>query len=339
MAKKAVGGSVSVDPSALTSRDFTPWFGDPTVIKRILVAFKLVGNVRLIGETGSGKTTIVYTLDDLANGGAYAGSTKSFYADRKHNVKALDDAFWKKYLGQPWHLYTYSLTQDTSRWDLVATQTLRGGTVDITPGPIQKWLEDTTPGVTKVLLLDEYNYASAGVTSLLNELADFRKTITVSELAIADQSAVESGKSDMDRALWGKRERTSDHLLITTENPYDVTSYAGTNPPNIAQQNRFIPVEVPYMSFNDEIQMCLKAVGGDASLRGQVNDIVTLATQIRQKYREHQLSMVLSPRNTQQLSRILGETRDFQIILDTMVDWFPAQDKNEIRGLSPKAKV
>jgi MoxR-like ATPase len=333
VAKKAPGGSVSVDPGATASKDFVPWFGSPDIVRRLGVSFAVSGYVRLVGETGAGKSTLVHTVDDVMNGGPFSSKTKAFYADKKHGSRALDDSFWKTYFGKPCHLYEYSLTQDTSRWDLVATQTLRNGSVEITPGRIMSWIQDQTPDTVKLLFLDEVNYAAPGVTSLFNELGDFRRSITVAEFAVYDMLEVEAGRSDLERELWGKRVRSVDHWMVTAENPYDASSYAGTSPPNIAQQNRPIPIDVPFMSQLEEIALLMSAIGGNQKYRGQVQDIVTIATQIRDKFKAHQLSFVLSPRNTKQLAQILSMTGDWDLVAATIVDWFPAQDKQEVRGI------
>ncbi len=337
MASKTTGRTVASDAGATTSREFVPWTGDPTIVKRILVAFRLTGNVRLIGESGAGKSTIIQTLDDESNDGPFSGDIRKFYADKAHGAGALNDSFWATYNGKGWHLYPHSLTQDTSRWDLVATQTLTAGSVSITPGPIMQWLDDDTPNTRKVLFLDEANYGAPGVTALWNQLTDFRKSIFVSELAIADKMAVEKGELDMKPEKWGTRIRDEDHWFVTAENPYDVTNYAGTSPPNIAQISRLTPVVVPFMSERDEIQMLMGAVGGKGALRGRVTDIVRLASQLREKYRRHELSFVLSPRNTRVLAQLFDATGDWDIVTSTIRDWFPNQDQAEVAGIVTKS--
>jgi MoxR-like ATPase len=116
--------------------------------KQALAILKTVGNLRIIGETGTGKTTLVYHLC------------------QKYNFK----------------LFQYSLNQETSKFDLIGYDILKEGKTEFKEGIIIKWLNCNEDYNAYVLYLDEYNYANPNVRSLLNSLTDFRKMIYIPEL-------------------------------------------------------------------------------------------------------------------------------------------------------------
>lgn len=103
-----------------------------------------VGNLRLVGETGVGKTTLVYKISET--------------------------------LKSP--LFEVVLTRDTSRWDLVATDVLKEGKTAIREGIILLWLK----APKGILYLDGFNYAEPNIISLIESIADFRGNIWISEL-------------------------------------------------------------------------------------------------------------------------------------------------------------
>ena len=118
--------------------------------RKALAILRVTGNLRLVGETGVGKTTFVHYLCDKYN----------------------------------WKLYEYALTSDTSRWDLLAQDVLEKGTTKVREGIVALWLKDNDFDKYDaiVLYLDEFNYADPSVLSLTNSLADFRKSIFIPEL-------------------------------------------------------------------------------------------------------------------------------------------------------------
>jgi MoxR-like ATPase len=116
--------------------------------RQALAILKTVGNLRIIGETGTGKTTLVYHLC------------------QKYNFK----------------LFQYSLNQETSKFDLIGYDILKEGKTEFKEGIIIKWLNYDGNEEGYVLYLDEYNYANPNVRSLLNSLTDFRKMIYIPEL-------------------------------------------------------------------------------------------------------------------------------------------------------------
>ena len=114
-------------------------------IRRSLAILRTCGNLRLTGETGTGKTTLVYKLAEV---------------------------FQK-------HLFEQVLTRDISRWDLLACDTLKEGNTKARKGIIVKWLESEEGGI---LYLDGFNYAENGIVSLLESLSDFRGNVYIPEL-------------------------------------------------------------------------------------------------------------------------------------------------------------
>lgn len=104
---------------------------------------KHVGNLRLVGETGVGKTTLVHKLAE------------------KMKVP----------------LFEVVLTRDISRWDLLATDVLEKGETKTREGIILLWLQ----AEKGILYLDGFNYAEPSIISLVESLADFRGTIWISE--------------------------------------------------------------------------------------------------------------------------------------------------------------
>ena len=114
-------------------------------IRKAKAILKNVGNLRLVGETGTGKSTLAYKL---------AESTGK-------------------------QLFETSLTIDVSRWDLLACDTLQGGNTEIRKGIVTQWLEAKEGGI---LFVDEFNFGANGVVSLFNSLSDFRGSVWVPEL-------------------------------------------------------------------------------------------------------------------------------------------------------------
>lgn len=103
-----------------------------------------VGNLRLVGETGCGKTTLVHKIAET----------------------------------EKLELFEVVLTRDTSRLDLLATDILRKGETEVRKGIILKWLE----AKEGILYLDGFNYAEPNIISLVESLADFRGNIWINEL-------------------------------------------------------------------------------------------------------------------------------------------------------------
>lgn len=165
-----------------------------------LTILKCVGNLRLVGDTGTAKTTLVHYLDE-------------------------------KYR---WRLYEMSLNTDTSRWDLLASDVLEKGTTKVREGVVALWIKDQKPGI-KTLYLSEYNYAQPNVTTLLNQLTDFRRSIWIPELQT-------------------EFKRSRDHYVVIDMNPYEKAGYSGTFQTNIAQMRRFESLRLEYLGPLRETQ-------------------------------------------------------------------------------------
>jgi len=113
-------------------------------VRKCMAILKTVGNLRLKGETGCGKDTLV----------AYLAQT----------LKT--------------RLYDIVLQKNTTSWDLVATDTLRAGETVVREGIIVKWLKDEAG----ILHLGEFNFAEQGIIGLIRSLTDDRRNIFIPEL-------------------------------------------------------------------------------------------------------------------------------------------------------------
>jgi MoxR-like ATPase len=105
---------------------------------------KVVKNLELIGETGTGKTLLGHTLAD--------------------------------HFRLP--LFEHTLSIDANRWELIASDVLEKGETKVRDGIVLMWLKEKKG----VLLINGFNYAPANVISLFESLADWTNKIYVSEL-------------------------------------------------------------------------------------------------------------------------------------------------------------
>lgn len=128
--------------SMIKGIDFVDEHGYIDKAKAILIVCK---NLRLVGETGTGKTMLVHKL-----------------------VEELET-----------RLYEIVLTRDITKWDLLASSELKNGTTETREGIILQWLNNKEGGV---LYIDGFNYAEPSIISLLESLADFRGSVWVPEL-------------------------------------------------------------------------------------------------------------------------------------------------------------
>jgi MoxR-like ATPase len=113
-------------------------------ITKAKAILEVVGNLRLVGETGTGKTTLVHKLAEL--------------------------------LDVP--LFEIVLTRDVTKWDLLACDTLKDGSTETREGIILQWLN----AEKGLLYIDGFNYAEPSIISLLESLADFRGSVWIPEL-------------------------------------------------------------------------------------------------------------------------------------------------------------
>jgi MoxR-like ATPase len=112
-------------------------------IEKARAILEVVGNLRLVGETGTGKTTLVHKLAEL--------------------------------LEVP--LFEIVLTRDVTKWDLLACDTLKAGNTETREGIIIQWLNSEKG----LLYIDGFNYAEPSIISLLESLADFRGSVWIPE--------------------------------------------------------------------------------------------------------------------------------------------------------------
>jgi MoxR-like ATPase len=112
-------------------------------IEKARAILEVVGNLRLVGETGTGKTTLVHKLAEL--------------------------------LEVP--LFEIVLTRDVTKWDLLACDTLSKGNTETREGIIIQWLN----AEKGLLYIDGFNYAEPSIISLLESLADFRGSVWIPE--------------------------------------------------------------------------------------------------------------------------------------------------------------
>jgi MoxR-like ATPase len=113
-------------------------------IPKARAILETVGNLRLVGETGTGKTTMVHKLSEIYD--------------------------------MP--LFEIVLTRDITKWDLLASDVLREGSTQTREGIILKWLR----AEKGILYLDGFNYAEPSILSLIESLTDFRGSVWIPEL-------------------------------------------------------------------------------------------------------------------------------------------------------------
>lgn len=216
------------------------------------------GNIRLIGETGTGKSTLVHVMARELKG----------------------------------RVFQYSLTQETTRYDLLAERTLQEGSSDINPGIVLLWLgvhkepmgsegggyrwTQTAPekGILSILFLDEWNYARPEVKSFINQLSDFRRSVWVPEMA-------------------QEFTRTPQHIVVIAMNPHEKVGYGGTVEENIAQTRRFESIRLTWLPRNIEVKLLEKHCK-DYPFRMR---LVEWANKIRKIYAQGNISAILTTEN------------------------------------------
>jgi len=120
------------------------YIDEKNYIPKARAILETVGNLRLVGETGTGKTTLVHKLAEL--------------------------------LGIP--IFEIVLTRDITKWDLLACDVLKSGETQTRKGIIMQWLESEKG----ILYLDGFNYAEPSILSLIESLADFRGNVWIPEI-------------------------------------------------------------------------------------------------------------------------------------------------------------
>lgn len=197
---------------------------------------KCVKNLCLIGETGTGKTTLAHYIAESLNA----------------------------------PLFEHTLSIDTNRWELVASDILEKGETKVRDGIVLMWLKSKKG----ILLMNGFNYAPANVVSLFESLADWTDKIYIPEL-------------QQDFA------RSDEHYLIITMNPYEKSGYAGTHQTNIATMRRFEPIYVHYLSAQKETELLMHYFNE----YDWVRKLVEFSNKTRTLYREGKLTMPLTTGN------------------------------------------
>ena len=256
-------------------------------------------NLRLIGETGVGKSTLVHFLA------------------KKHH----------------WDLYEYALSTDTSRWDLLAQDMLqsdgKGGVSTIQrKGRVLEWLLSTKSGGDKdryqVLFLDELNYAQPGILTILNMLTDFREAVYISEL----ESSPLLAKLKMDEP---KFKRGPKHWFIVGMNPAERAGYSGTFTMNIAQLRRFESLELTYLSQQQESRLLETQT---KCSHEQAMKYVAMAGQTRALYRVGRLATPITTGNLLNYARLeVQEKLSDTEISEIMTAMFPQGEHDTVVGL------
>lgn len=238
--------------------------------RKAMAILRTVGNLRLIGETGVGKSTFVHYLTD------------------EHD----------------WELYEYPLSTDTSRWDLLAqdilTATKAGTETAERIGPIVEWLlvpEPRDPKKPQVLFLDEFNYAQPNVLTLMNMLTDFRKQVYVNELK-GSPLLKEHGLDPKNPML----KRTDGHYCVIGMNPAERAGYTGTFTMNIAQLRRFESLELKYMGQQTEITLLKDKTGIQ---HNEAKHLTTMANQTRALYRVGILTTPITTGNLENYAKLM----------------------------------
>lgn len=198
---------------------------------------KVNKNLCLIGETGTGKTLLGHKLGEVMG-----------------NIP----------------IFEITLSIDTNRWELVASDVLINGATVVRDGIVLMWLK----AKKGILLINGFNYAPANVISLFESLADWTSKIYIPEMQQEFQ-------------------RSTEHYLIVTMNPYEKSGYAGTHQMNIATMRRFEPIYVHYLSPMKETEL-IQHYFNDYNW---VRKLVEFAHKTRVLYREGKLTMPLTTGN------------------------------------------
>jgi len=241
--------------------------------RKALMILKRVGNLRMIGETGTGKTHFIH------------------YLCEKHDLK----------------LWEFSLTSDTERWDLLASDILKEGTTKTREGVILLWLNDPEGGVC---FLDEFNYAQPNVTTLINQLSDFRRSIWVPELQ-------------------QRLHRSNKHYLVIAMNPYEKIGYSGTFQTNIAQMQRFESIVFDFLSPKSETKLLLKVYDNYEWVRR----LVEFANKIRGLYRKGELTTPITTGNLKNYCIFRKEGLEEKEIIEIASSLFLEEERPVVRRL------
>jgi MoxR-like ATPase len=274
---------------------------DKEYVRRSMGILDTVGNLRLVGETGTGKSTLVHFLTHQND----------------------------------WELHEYSLTTDTSRWDLLAQDILMpdpsqpGVTrTEARLGVVARWLIGYKhPEKKQVLFLDEFNYAQPSIMTIMNSLTDFRKEVWVPELM---------GSPLLDDPDNPMLMRTPNHMVIIGMNPSEKAGYAGTFAMNIAQLRRFESLELDYLSEKAELEVLDNQSPGldfATSMR-----LIKLANLTREHYKQGELSVPITTGNLINYGHLLTKAAfDIEDVYGVMRAMYPPAEHGILDNLLKKS--
>lgn len=240
-------------------------------IEKSKTILDITGNLRLIGDTGTGKTTLVHRLAELYN----------------------------------LPLYETVLTRDTTRWDLLATDTLSKGETETRIGIILDWLQNPDGGIA---YMDGFNYAEPSIISLLESLADFRGSVWIPELK---QTFYRSAK----------------HFLVISYNPSEKAGYSGTFLENIATIRRFEGLRVNYISPMHERKLIQDHAGKDVQTGYKfAAKWVEIGKKTRQMYKDSKLRTPLTTGNLINYAKFYAKGMAEDDILEIASSLYPEDE-------------
>jgi len=132
---KKINGKILRNVEFIDSQNYVP---------KARAILETCGNLRLVGETGSGKTTLVH------------------YIAQEYDFP----------------LFEIVMTRDVTKWDLLSSEILKSGETQTREGIVLKWLK----AEKGILYLDGFNYCEPSIMSLIEPLADFRGSVWIPEL-------------------------------------------------------------------------------------------------------------------------------------------------------------
>jgi len=245
-------------------------------LEKAKMILDITGNLRLVGDTGAGKTTMVHRLAEIYN----------------------------------LPLYETVLTRDTTRWDLLATDTIQDGKTAVRNGIILDWLLNPNGGIA---YMDGFNYAEPSIISLLESLADFRGSVWIPELK---QTFT----------------RTAKHLLIISYNPSEKAGYSGTYLENIATIRRFEGIRVKYLSAMHERKLIQANAGNDEKLAYKfAAKWVELANKTRNMYKDNKLKTPLTTGNLVNYAKFYSAGMAEDDILEIASSLYPEDEQNQFK--------
>lgn len=273
--------------------------------RKAMAILDQVHNLRLVGETGVGKSTFVHYLVDKND----------------------------------WELYEFPLSTDTSRWDLLAqdilTATKEGTETTQRLGAIVDWLlipEGRDKSKVQCLFLDEFNYAQPNVLTLMNMLTDFRERVYVSELKGAKW--LKKHGVDPENPML---QRSNKHYCIIGMNPAERSGYTGTFTMNIAQLRRFESLQLTYVSEEAEAQYLMDKTGANYE---DVRELIVMGQNTRTLYKFGILASPITTGNLLNYCNLLEKSKlRRDDIADIVVAMYPQNEQEMVQALWNKKQT